>query len=67
MTITICVTSDLHGRMDRLQQLAPMIKQQQPDLLIDNGDFLQGSLLSYYVEHVNPQPHPMLKLANELG
>ena len=67
MTISICVTSDLHGRYDKLQQIAKQLKKLQPDIILDNGDFLQGSLTSYYYEQINPQIHPMLNLANEIG
>ena len=67
MTITICVTSDMHGRMDRLEQMKSYFDSIRPDVLIDNGDFLQGSLSSYYYDHVKPQVHPMLNLANDIG
>lgn len=67
MTITIAVTSDLHGRMDKLAQIQTMIQTIKPDILIDNGDFLQGSLSTYYYDFIAKQPHPMLDLANEIG
>lgn len=67
MTITICVTSDLHGRMDRLLQIKNELKQYEPDVIIDNGDFLQGSYTSYYYDFIDPQPHPMLQIANDIG
>lgn len=67
MYLTICVTSDLHGRLDRFQKIAQHIEQIKPDILIDNGDFLQGSLITYYYDHVKPGPHPMIAIANNLG
>lgn len=67
MTITICVTSDLHGRMDRLEFIHKHIKQIQPDILIDNGDFLQGSLSTYYFDYIAQKTNPMLHLANTIG
>ncbi|WP_431029977.1 bifunctional metallophosphatase/5'-nucleotidase [Lysinibacillus sp. LZ02] len=65
--ITICVTSDVHGRLDRFEQIAKEIEHIQPDILIDNGDFLIGSLTTYYYDWIQPTPHPMLALANKLG
>lgn len=67
MPITICVTSDVHGRLDRFAEITQKIKELQPDLIIDNGDFLQGSLTSYYYEYIKPSEHPMIALANEIG
>ena len=67
MHISICVTSDLHGRLDRFEQITQEIKQLNPDLIIDNGDFLQGSLTTYYYDWVQPRPHPMIALANKTG
>lgn len=67
MYLSICVTSDLHGRMDRFEEIARHIKQIKPDILIDNGDFLQGSLTTYYYDWINPAPHPMIDIANRLG
>lgn len=67
MELSICVTSDLHGRLDRFEEIAQHIKQLKPDILIDNGDFLQGSLSTYYYDYVNPGPHPMIAAANSLG
>lgn len=66
MKLTILVTSDIHGHAERFSQLAQQIKQHQPDLLIDNGDFLQGSQLSYYYEQIIKQQHPLIEMANSL-
>lgn len=67
MYLSICVTSDLHGRLDRFEEIAQHIKHIKPDILIDNGDFLQGSLTTYYYDLVKPGPHPMIASANNLG
>ena len=67
MNITIGVTSDVHGKLDQYEQLANKIKQLQPDLIIDNGDLLQGSLTSYYFDYVEKKQHPILLAANKLG
>ncbi|MGM9950013.1 MAG: bifunctional metallophosphatase/5'-nucleotidase [Lysinibacillus sp.] len=67
MYLSICVTSDLHGRMDRFSEIARHIRQIKPDILIDNGDFLQGSLTTYYYDQVKPGTHPMIAMANSLG
>ena len=67
MYLSICVTSDLHGRMDRFEKMARHIRQLKPDILIDNGDFLQGSLTTYYYDRVKPGSHPMIGMANDLG
>lgn len=66
MKFTILVTSDVHGHAERFSKLAHLIQQKQPALLIDNGDFIQGSHLSYYYERVKCMPHPLIALANEL-
>ena len=67
MYISICVTSDLHGRLDCFEQITKEMKQLNPDIIIDNGDFLQGSLTTYYYDWIQPRPHPMISLANNTG
>lgn len=67
MKFTIIATSDIHGHTERFSQLAQMISARQPDLLIDNGDFLHGSHLSYYYDYVVQKQHPQIELANTLG
>ena len=67
MHISICVTSDLHGRLDRFEQMTKEIKQLNPDIIIDNGDFLQGGLTTYYYDLIQPRPHPMIAIANDIG
>lgn len=66
MNFSIITTSDVHGHTERFSQLAQMIKARRPALLIDNGDFIQGSHLSYFYENTNQSPHPQIQLANEL-
>lgn len=67
MKFSIIATSDIHGHTERFSQLAQMIQKRQPALLIDNGDFLQGSHLSYYYDHIAEKQHPQIELANNLG
>ena len=67
MNFSIIATSDIHGHTERFSQLVQMIRTQQPALLIDNGDFLQGSHFSYYYENIKRCPHPQIALANELN
>ncbi|MEK4385318.1 bifunctional UDP-sugar hydrolase/5'-nucleotidase [Solibacillus sp. FSL W7-1464] len=67
MKFTIIATSDIHGHTERFSQLAQMISARQPALLIDNGDFLHGSHLSYYYDYIVQQQHPQIELANTLG
>ena len=67
MKFTIIATSDIHGHTERFSQLAQMISARQPALLIDNGDFLQGSHLSYYYDYIVQEQHPQIELANTLG
>lgn len=65
--IMIYATSDLHGRQDRLQVYKQEIKRLKPDVIIDNGDFWQGSLSSFYYDFVAKKPNPMFDVANEIG
>jgi 2',3'-cyclic-nucleotide 2'-phosphodiesterase/3'-nucleotidase len=67
MRLTIIATSDLHGEYGRFQTIAKHIRQRKPDLLIDNGDMLQGSLLDAFCRKHPGFPHPMVELANDLG
>ncbi len=67
MKFSIIATSDVHGHTERFSQLAQMIQKRQPALLIDNGDFLQGSHLSYFYENHKHETHPQIELANTLG
>ncbi|MEK4424665.1 bifunctional metallophosphatase/5'-nucleotidase [Solibacillus sp. FSL K6-1523] len=66
MKFSIIATSDIHGHTERFSQLAKMIQKENPALLIDNGDFLQGSHLSYYYEQIKKEIHPQITLANEM-
>lgn len=67
MKFSIIVTSDIHGHTERFSQLAQMIQAEKPALLIDNGDFLQGSHFSYFYENIKNSEHPQIALANQLG
>lgn len=66
MSITILITSDLHGRLDRFQQLSSQMADLNPHLVIDNGDFLEGSPSTFYYKHISNKVNPMIELANEL-
>lgn len=66
MSISILVTSDLHGRLDRFEPLVNQMKQLEADLIIDNGDFLDGSPATFYYKEKNNKIHPMIELANTL-
>lgn len=65
--VTICATSDLHGRVDQLEIFQKEMVKLQPDLIIDNGDFWQGSLSSFYYDYIAKRPNPLFDLANEIG
>lgn len=67
MKFSIIVTSDVHGHAENFSQLAQQIEARSPSLLIDNGDFLQGSHLSYYYERIARSTHPMIEMANKLA
>lgn len=77
--IKIIYTSDTHGRLSAydflnqsngpfgLSRLSSYLKQEQcPYLLLDNGDFLQGSPLLDYTRK-NQKENPVAKVFNELG
>ena len=66
MMIKILITSDLHGRLDRFAPLVEQMKERKADLVIDNGDFLDGSPATFYYKHIKQKLHPMIPLANEL-
>ncbi|WP_226037180.1 bifunctional metallophosphatase/5'-nucleotidase [Aquibacillus saliphilus] len=81
--ISLLVTSDIHGYIyptnysdhdDRnfgLAKLSTLIKQKrQKDnlLLLDNGDLIQGSPLTFYhAKYQSTTANPLIKVANELG
>lgn len=81
-TISICVTSDIHGYImptdyihsdEKNQGLAKVasvlkgIREKSETLLIDNGDFIQGSPFTYYfAKKAMNQTNPMIKVANQL-
>ena len=81
-TIQILATSDIHGyimpttfRNDHnaalgLAKLATIIQEKRlegPTILIDNGDFIQGSPLTYFHQKFQVQePNPLIQVANDL-
>lgn len=64
-SFSIIVTSDLHGEYTRFETIAQHIRQKKPQLLIDNGDLLQGSMEHFYDNAHHASSH-MIALANEL-
>lgn len=81
---TILVTSDIHGYISSisyrtqediptgLARLATRIKAERaedPDLiLIDNGDLIQGTPLTYYAANIKPnEPNPAIAALSSLG
>ncbi|WP_338653328.1 bifunctional UDP-sugar hydrolase/5'-nucleotidase [Lysinibacillus sp. Y5S-8] len=81
-TIQILATSDIHGYIMPttfrnnhneaigLAKLATIIEEKRlemPTLLIDNGDFIQGSPMTFYHQKFQAQePNPLIQVANEL-
>lgn len=81
-TIQILATSDIHGYIMPttfrnnhneaigLAKLATIIEEKRlemPTLLIDNGDFIQGSPMTFYHQKFQTQePNPLIQVANEL-
>ncbi|MFT4412348.1 bifunctional metallophosphatase/5'-nucleotidase [Fredinandcohnia humi] len=83
ITITILETSDVHGNIlpinygsnepaeVGLVKIATIIKdekkQNKNTILVDNGDLIQGTPLTYhYVRSRNKEINPMIKILNEL-
>ena len=65
MKVKICVMSDVHGTLHRFQEMQYKIQQLKPDLVIQNGDFLQGDPSTYFY-NTNHLPNPFLSLANRI-
>ncbi len=83
MKLVILETSDIHGHIFPIQyannnyehsglgKIASIIKKQREKndhvLLIDNGDLIQGTPLTYHYARLNHEkPNPMIVLANQL-
>ncbi len=77
--ITILQTSDIHGYLSNhdfinnrnwgLYSLTGIINQyaKADRLLIDSGDFLQGSPLTHYAYENQAEIHPVIELFNAIG
>ncbi len=77
--ITILQTSDIHGYLSNhdfiskrnwgLYSLTGIINQYNDEerLLIDSGDFLQGSPLTHYAYENQSEIHPVIELFNAIG
>ncbi|MET3698194.1 2',3'-cyclic-nucleotide 2'-phosphodiesterase/3'-nucleotidase [Bacillus oleivorans] len=83
INLIILETSDVHGNIFPinygtneetplgLAKIATVIKKEREKnpytLLIDNGDLIQGTPLTYhYIKFANQQPNPMIKILNSL-
>ncbi len=83
ITLSILATSDIHGHIfpylygtgeyadHGLGKLAALIKKEREQsealLLIDNGDLIQGTPLTYYYSRfLNNQKNPMIQILNML-
>ncbi|SHM66849.1 bifunctional metallophosphatase/5'-nucleotidase [Gracilibacillus kekensis] len=82
MRLSICVTSDVHGyitpsnyrnRVEENMGLAKVatllnkLRKNKDTILIDNGDFIQGSPFTYYfAKKATNYKNPMIKVANQL-
>ncbi|UOQ87217.1 bifunctional metallophosphatase/5'-nucleotidase [Gracilibacillus salinarum] len=80
---SICITSDVHGYimpnnyrnqeeeamgLAKAASIISEIRKKHRMILIDNGDFIQGSPFTYYfAKKVSRKPSPMIKSANLLG
>jgi 2',3'-cyclic-nucleotide 2'-phosphodiesterase/3'-nucleotidase len=79
--LTVLATSDVHGHVypyyygtgehagHGLGKLAAIIKkekeQSEISILIDNGDLIQGTPLTYYYSrYLNNQKNPMIQILN---
>lgn len=65
-SFSIIVTSDVHGEYGRLQTIAQHVAQKKPDLLIDNGDLLQGGFTHMYDNAHNARSQ-LIDVANAMG
>lgn len=83
MNLIILETSDVHGNVYPINygtnneadlglgKIASLVKKERVNndhvLLIDNGDLIQGTPLTYHYARINhKRPNPMILLANEL-
>lgn len=83
MNLIILETSDVHGNVFPINygtnneadlglgKIASLVKKERVNndhvLLIDNGDLIQGTPLTYHYARINhKRPNPMILLANEL-
>ena len=81
ITLTILETSDIHGNIFPinygtneesplgLAKIATVIKREKKQkpyvLVVDNGDLIQGTPLTYhYIRFANHKPNPMIKILN---
>lgn len=82
--VTVVYTTDVHGRvlpwdyfkgrsedvgLARVSTWVKTLRRETPNLLLlDNGDTLQGTPLTYYFERLHPErPNPMMAVMNAMG
>ncbi|WP_028390036.1 bifunctional metallophosphatase/5'-nucleotidase [Bacillus cihuensis] len=79
--LQLLVTSDVHGYimpttfrrteetlgLAKAASLIEQLRHERPSILIDNGDLLQGSPLTYYHQQFHAhEPNPIIEVANAL-
>ncbi|PWU67076.1 bifunctional metallophosphatase/5'-nucleotidase [Gracilibacillus dipsosauri] len=81
-SISICVTSDIHGYiyptnyreeveknmgLAKIASLIDRIRSEKEVILVDNGDFIQGSPFTYYfAAYKEAKRSPLIKIGNSL-
>ncbi len=72
-------TSDIHGYVMPhtyaknepagvgLAKISKLVENYENRILIDTGDFLQGSALAYYLAETNPNINPLSSVLNHIG
>ncbi len=81
-SISICVTSDIHGYiyptnyreeveknmgLAKIASLIDRIRSEKVVILVDNGDFIQGSPFTYYfAAYKEAKRSPLIKIGNSL-
>lgn len=65
--VKIMSTTDVHAYVDKgFASLKDASQKEQPDLIVDNGDYFIGSTVGSY-SYVTDSINPMVNLANETG
>ena len=79
--LQLLVTSDIHGYimpttfrktneplgLTKAASIIEKLRQEKPSILIDNGDLIQGSPLTYYHQQFHKEePNPIIEVVNAL-